>query len=83
MSVVEILPPDEAMLTGRLRAAAARHYLKLEPEVISYLAPRLDLTYEAIEAFAEKLSHGVTNDRTRTFCSSGKRGIGGDGAGGP
>jgi chromosomal replication initiation ATPase DnaA len=60
MSVLEILPPDEAMLTGRLRAAAARHYLKLEPEVISYLAPRLDLTYEAIEAFAEKLSHGVT-----------------------
>lgn len=60
MSIVEILPPDEAMLTGRLKAAAARHYLKLEPEVVAYLAPRLDLTYEAIEAFAEKLSHGVT-----------------------
>ncbi|MEZ6000736.1 hypothetical protein [Hyphomonas sp.] len=60
MSIVEILPPDEAMLVGRLKAAAARHYLKLEPEVIAYLAPRLDLTYETIEAFAEKLSHGVT-----------------------
>ena len=60
MSVVDILPPDEAMLTGRLKAAAARHFLKLEREVISYLAPRLDLTYEAIEAFVEKLSHGVT-----------------------
>ena len=60
MPIVEILPPDEDMLTGRLKAAAVRHYLKLEPEVIAYLAPRLDLTYEAIEAFAEKLSHGVT-----------------------
>ena len=60
MPVAEILAPDEAMLTGRLRAAAARHFLKLEPEVMTYLSPRLDLTYEAIEAFAEKLSHGVT-----------------------
>lgn len=60
MPIVEVLPPDEAMLIGRLRAAAGRHYLKLEPEVIAYLAPRLDLTYEAIETFAEKLSHGVT-----------------------
>ena len=61
MPIVEILPPDEAMLTGRLEAAAARHFLKLEPDVVTYLAPRLDLTYEAIEAFAEKLSHGVTS----------------------
>ena len=60
MPIAEIQPPDEAMLTGRVQAAAARHFLRLEPEVISYLAPRLDLTYEAIEAFAEKLSHGVT-----------------------
>lgn len=60
MPVVEVLPPDEGMLTGRLQAAAARHYLKLEPEILAYLSPRLDLTYEAIEAFAEKLSHGVT-----------------------
>ena len=60
MPIVEVLPPDEAMLIGRLNAAAGRHYLKLEPEVIAYLAPRLDLTYEAIETFAEKLSHGVT-----------------------
>lgn len=60
MPVVDVMPPDEAMLTGRLRAAAGRHFLKLEPEVIAYLAPRLDLTYEAIETFAEKLSHGVT-----------------------
>lgn len=60
MPIVEVLPPDEDMLIGRLKAAAARQYLKLEPEVVAYLSPRLDLTYEAIEAFAEKLSHGVT-----------------------
>ena len=60
MPVAEIQAPDEAMLAGRLRAAVARRFLKLEPEVVTYLSPRLDLTYEAIEAFAEKLSHGVT-----------------------
>lgn len=60
MPVAEIHAPDEPMLVGRLEAAAARHFLKLEPEVVTYLSPRLDLTYEAIEAFAEKLSHGVT-----------------------
>lgn len=60
LPVAEIHAPDEAMLIGRLKAAAIRHFLKLEPEVIAYLSPRLDLTYEAIEAFAEKLSDGVT-----------------------
>lgn len=60
MPIAEILQPDEPMLYGRLNAAAARRFLKLEPEILSYLSLRLDLTYEAIEAFAEKLSDGVT-----------------------
>ncbi|MCA8901058.1 MAG: hypothetical protein KDA53_07375 [Hyphomonas sp.] len=61
MPLAEIMPPDETMLKGRLMMAAARHYLKLEEDIIAYLAPRLDLSYEAIEQFAEKLSHGVTS----------------------
>jgi chromosomal replication initiation ATPase DnaA len=61
MPVAEIYPPDEAMMLGRLKAAAVRHFLKLEPEVLKYLVPRLDLTYEAIETFAERLSDGVTD----------------------
>ncbi|KCZ94052.1 hypothetical protein [Hyphomonas johnsonii] len=60
MPVAEIDPPDEAMLCGRLEAAAARHFLKLEEDVVKYLVPRLDLSYEAIELFIERLSDGVT-----------------------
>ena len=60
MPIAQIHPPDEAMLIGRLQAAAARHFLRLGPDIIAYLSTRLDLTYEAIEAFAERLSDGVT-----------------------
>ncbi|MFH2015080.1 MAG: hypothetical protein ABIK36_04645 [Pseudomonadota bacterium] len=61
MPVAEIYAPDEAMMLGRLKAAAVRHFLKLEPDVLKYLVPRLDLSYEAIETFAERLSDGVTD----------------------
>lgn len=61
MPVAEIYAPDEAMMRGRLKAAAVRHFLKLEPDVLKYLVPRLDLSYEAIETFAERLSDSVTD----------------------
>jgi chromosomal replication initiation ATPase DnaA len=61
MPVAEIYAPDEAMMLGRLKAAAVRHFLKLEPDVLKYLVPRLDLSYEAVETFAERLSDGVTD----------------------
>ena len=48
-------------MLGRLKAAAVRHFLKLEPDVLKYLVPRLDLSYEAIERFAERLSDEVTD----------------------
>ena len=60
LPVVEIHEPDEEMLKARLEAAAARHFLKLEPEVIKYVLPRLELSYAAIEIFIEKLSDKVT-----------------------
>lgn len=60
LPVVEIHEPDEDMLKARLEAAAARYFLKLEPEVIKYMVPRLELSYEAIETFVEKLSDKVT-----------------------
>ncbi len=37
MPVVEIGQPDEAHLRARLRAAAARRFMKLSPETINYL----------------------------------------------
>ena len=60
LPVVEIGEPDEPMLKARLEAAAMRHFLKLDADVVKYLVPRLDLSYEAIETFAEKLSERVT-----------------------
>ncbi|WP_290954855.1 DnaA/Hda family protein [Hyphomonas sp.] len=60
LPVIEIGEPDEKMLKARLESAAERYFLKLEPEVIKYLVPRLELSYEAIEIFIEKLNDKVT-----------------------
>ncbi|KCZ51648.1 hypothetical protein HY2_01460 [Hyphomonas pacifica] len=60
LPVIEIDDPDEPMLKVRLEMAARKHFLKLDPEVVKYLVPRLDLSYEAIETFAEKLSERIT-----------------------
>ena len=60
MPIVEIAAPDEQMLTERLSAAASRYYLKLEEDLLKYLVPRLDLSYEAIDQFMGRLNDGVT-----------------------
>lgn len=60
LPVLEIDEPDETMFKARLEASAARYFMKLEPEVTKYLFPRLELTYEAIETFIERLNEKVT-----------------------
>ena len=60
LPVVEIREPDEEMLKARLESTAARFFLKLEPDLIKYVVPRLELSYTAIEIFIEKLSDKVT-----------------------
>lgn len=60
LPVAEIGPPDEAMLRARLQAAAGRHFMKLSPETINYLAVRLELSYEAGERAIERLSEAVS-----------------------
>ena len=60
MPVVEIGQPDEAHVRARLRAAAARRFMKLSPETINYLVPRIDLSYEAIETLMDRLSGAVS-----------------------
>jgi chromosomal replication initiation ATPase DnaA len=60
MPVAEIDAPDEATLKTRLKAAARRHYLRLEPDVLSYVAPRLGRTYSDVEGFVVKLSEAVS-----------------------
>ena len=60
LPVIEISEPDEMLFKARLNAAATRHFLRLDPDVVKYLVPRLDRTYQAIERFIDRLSEGVT-----------------------
>ncbi len=60
LPVLEIDEPDEETFKARLEAAAARYFMKLEADITKYLFPRLELTYEAIEIFVERLSERVT-----------------------
>ncbi|MGE6696327.1 hypothetical protein ACQKH5_01445 [Hyphomonas sp. NPDC076900] len=60
MPVVEISQPDEDHLRARLRAAAAQRFMKLSPETVNYLMPRIDLSYEAIETLMDRLSGAVS-----------------------
>lgn len=60
LPATEIDPPDENHVRARLRAAAAQRFMKLSPETINYLVPRIDLSYEAIETLMDKLSGAVS-----------------------
>ncbi len=57
----EIGAPDEDILRARLRIAAERRYLRLGPEILAYLVPRLELAYEAVEDFMDRLSRLVSD----------------------
>lgn len=64
LPVCEIGPPGDALMRARLEIAAARRYLRLAPETLTYLVPRLELAYEAVENFMDRLSAAVSdNDR--------------------
>jgi len=60
----EIGGPDEDILRARLKIAAERRYLRLGPEMLTYLVPRLELAYEAVENFMDRLS-GLVSDHDR------------------
>lgn len=60
LPVAEIGQPDEAHVRARLRAAAAQRFMKLSPETVNYLVPRIDLSYEAIETLMDRLSGAVS-----------------------
>ena len=60
----EIGQPDEAVVRARLEIAAARRFMKLSPDVLNSLVPRLELAYDAVENFMGRLSEAVSdNDR--------------------
>ncbi len=58
--VAEITEPDEATLKARLRAIAQLHYLRLDADILSYVALRLGRDYAAADAFVTLLSEAVT-----------------------
>lgn len=57
----EIGQPDEAVVRARLEIAAARRFMKLSPDVLNYLVPRLELAYDAVENFMGRLSEAVSD----------------------
>ena len=60
----EYKAPDDDLVRLRLQAGAERRFMKLSPEVLNYLVPRLELAYEAVENFIDRLSDAVSdNDR--------------------
>lgn len=61
LPVGEISGPDEDVLRARLSIAAERRFLKLAPETLTYLVPRLELAYEAVEDFMDRLSASVSD----------------------
>lgn len=58
--VTEITEPDEAALQARLKATAKLHFLRLDDDVLSYVALRLGRDYAAVNAFVSLLSEAVT-----------------------
>lgn len=60
LPVGEIGAPDDDVLRARLALAAHRRFLRLSPETLNYLVPRLELAYEAAENFMDRLSDAVS-----------------------
>lgn len=61
LPVVEILSPDEDTLRKRLIATARDYFMILPADVVNFLALRLDLSYEAIDACVAKISELVSD----------------------
>lgn len=61
LPVGEIGMPDEEGLRARLVLAAERRFLRLSQETLNYLVPRLELAYDAVESFMDRLSASVSD----------------------
>ena len=65
MTIVELGPPDDEMVSIRLHAAMKRRYLKLPEDVEAYLLTRIERNYAALETFVESL-HEMAEGREVT-----------------
>ena len=60
MTTIVLPVLDDAMMISRLRAACLRRYIKVPQETLAYLEPRLERSYQAIEAFASELDRQMS-----------------------
>ncbi|MEM5517297.1 hypothetical protein WNY37_10065 [Henriciella sp. AS95] len=66
MTLVELAPPDDEMVSIRLRRAMKQRFLKLPEGVETYLLIRIERSYLAIETFVENL-HEMIDGREVTI----------------
>ena len=59
MPIAKIEAPDEEMLIARLVASCRRDFIRLSPEVIRFLGPRLGRSYAGIEDYVRRLTSAV------------------------
>lgn len=62
LAVVSIAPPDEETFRLHLESALRRRLIAYPRTLIGYLERRLDLTYDAIESFADRLQTAVREE---------------------
>jgi chromosomal replication initiation ATPase DnaA len=55
MTTVSLPPLDDESFVKRLRAACLRRYIRIPEETLNFLEPRLERSYQAIEAFVSAL----------------------------
>lgn len=65
MTLIELGPPDDEMLSIRLQAAMHKRYLKLPTEVETYILTRMERSYNAVEEFVHTL-HEMSDGREVT-----------------
>ena len=65
MTLIELGPPDDEMVSVRLRAAMKRRFLRLPEDVEAYLLMRLERNYAVMETFVESL-HEMAEGREVT-----------------
>lgn len=65
MTLIELGPPDDEMLSVRLHQAMRNRYLKLPPEVETYILTRMERSYNAVEEFVHTL-HEMSDGREVT-----------------
>ena len=54
---------DDGAFIRRLRAACLRRFIRIPEETVSFLEPRLERSFQAIEAFADALDRAMTETK--------------------